>query len=99
MILSIRVRFDRSRGVNPGLAAGYPDGRLTKSVTGGSRSSGRRQARRVRGAGATADNRLRRPTQNNTSPAPGRVQHADNTDETALSGTRRHTCKAAAASS
>ena len=53
--LSISVRFVRHGASFPAWPQGQLDGRLTKSVIGGGRSSGRGQARRVRGAGATAD--------------------------------------------
>jgi hypothetical protein len=60
--LFIRVRVVRYGASFSAWPQEALDGRLTKSVTGGGRSSSRGQARLVRGAGAVAD-RLRRPTQ------------------------------------
>jgi hypothetical protein len=59
--LSISVRFARHNASGPAWPQGSWTDSLPNSVTGDGRSSGRGQARRVRGAGATAD-RLRRPT-------------------------------------
>jgi hypothetical protein len=60
--LFISVRFVHHGASFPVRPQGLLGGRPTKSVSGGGRSSGRGQARLVRGAGATAD-RLWRPTQ------------------------------------
>jgi hypothetical protein len=59
----LRSSLRLSPGVPGEHGAGSRRAGLTKSVTGGGRSSGRGQACEVRGAGATAD-RLRRPTEN-----------------------------------
>ncbi len=79
-------------GGDPGCAAGvagraaYQVGDRRRPVVGpqaGHAGSGA-QARRLTGCGGQHSS--------NTSPAPGGVQHAYNTDETALPGTRWHTC-------
>jgi hypothetical protein len=89
--LFISVRFVHHGAYFSAWPQGALDGRLTKLVTDGGGLRAARQARLV-------EARARRLTgcggqhTRNTSPAPGGVQHANNTDETAFSGTRWHAC-------
>ena len=87
-----RRTFRSSRCVIPGLAAGIAGRVAGQVVAGGGRPSGHGQACRVRGAGATADRGCCGQHKSNTSPGPGGIQHAGNTDKTAFPGTRRHAC-------
>jgi hypothetical protein len=88
--LFISVRFVRHGALFSAWPQGALDGRLTKLVTGG----GLRAARQARLVEARARRLTGRGGQHscNTRPAPGGVQHADNTDETAFPGTRQHAC-------